>query len=278
MTSDPERVRPEDLSDVRRGMPDSLPSLRAAPSMAGMIEGPANGAPPDGLSRRRQPEALRDSPPDALRDPIYRRLRIDNRQLVIQLQRVKTELASLRRALARASGDSLTDPLTGLANRRAFDAALAAMVARACQAPPVQLLIADIDHFKDCNDTHGHDFGDAVLRIIGAMLKAAVRRDTMIARLGGDEFALLLPGATAPCRAGIETRAIAERLRARIARRPLAVRGHPERFGRVTLSIGLAGWRPGERTADWYARADAALYAAKRGGRNRVVVDAADMR
>lgn len=245
--------------------------------MAGMIEGPANGAPPDGLSRRRQPEALRDSPPDALRDPIYRRLRIDNRQLVIQLQRVKTELASLRRALARASGDSLTDPLTGLANRRAFDAALAAMVARACQAPPVQLLIADIDHFKNCNDTHGHDFGDDVLRIIGAMLKAAVRRGTMVARLGGDEFALLLPGATAPCRAEIETRAIAERLRARIARRPLAVRGHPERFGRVTLSIGLAGWRPGERAADWYARADAALYAAKRGGRNRVVVDVADM-
>lgn len=196
----------------------------------------------------------------------------ENEQLRALVQELESELAALRQALTRATCDSLTDPLTGLANRRAFDDAMAAAMARASLVSPGQLLIADIDHFKVLNDSHGHHFGDAVLRITGEVLKASVRRGTLVARLGGDEFALLLPGPSAAYPVKIETAAIAERLCARIAQRPLTVRGHPACRERITLSIGLAGWCPGECPADWYARADAALYAAKRSGRNRVVV------
>jgi diguanylate cyclase len=218
------------------------------------------------------PQLPRSAPAAARGDPLHRRLSVENRQLTIQLRGLEAELASLRQALTRATSDAMTDALTGLANRRAFDDALAAAAARACEASPAQLLIADIDHFKALNDAHGHHFGDAVLHITGEVLKAAVRRDTLVARLGGDEFALLMPGPTAAYPIKIEMRAIAARLCARIAQRTLTVRGHPERRERITLSIGLAGWRQGERPADWHARADAALYAAKRGGRNQVVV------
>jgi diguanylate cyclase len=215
------------------------------------------------------------APAKALGDPLHLRLSAENRRLAVRLRGVEAELAALRWALERATSDALTDPLTGLANRRAFDDALRAAANRACEASPAQLLIADIDHFKALNDAHGHHFGDAVLCITGEVLKAAVRRDTVVARLGGDEFALLLPGPTADYPVEIGTAAIARRLCARIAQRPLTVRGHPERRERITLSIGLAGWRPGESPVDWYSRADAALYAAKRGGRNQVVMAAA---
>jgi diguanylate cyclase len=211
-------------------------------------------------------------------DPLHRRLSAENLRLAARLQRLEAELAGLRRALHRASSEASTDPLTGLANRRAFDHALQTAATHG-QVSPAQLLLADIDHFKELNDAHGHHFGDAVLRIIGGMLKAGVRRDTLVARLGGDEFALLLPEPPGSARDpdGFDTSAIARRLCQRIAERPLIVRGHSERCERITVSIGLAGFQAGDRPADWYARADAALYAAKRDGRNRVVEAARDV-
>jgi diguanylate cyclase (GGDEF)-like protein len=127
--------------------------------------------------------------------------------------------------------------------------------------------MVDIDHFKRVNDARGHDTGDEVLRIVGEVLRANVRRESLIARVGGDEFGILLPGAGAHYTAGI-----ANRLRQLLASRPLAVRGHPEVIERITLSIGVAGWRAGDRSARWYARADAALYEAKRSGRNRISI------
>jgi diguanylate cyclase (GGDEF)-like protein len=204
-------------------------------------------------------------------DQLHRRLSADNLRLAVRLQRLEAELAGLRRALHRASSEASTDPLTGLANRRAFDHALQTAATHG-QVSPAQLLLADIDHFKELNDAHGHHFGDAVLCIIGGVFKAGVRRDTLVARLGGDEFALLLPEP-----GGFDTSVIARRLCQRIAERPLTVRGRPERCERITVSIGLAGLRAGDRPADWYARADAALYAAKRGGRNRVMEAARDV-
>ena len=131
--------------------------------------------------------------------------------------------------------DALTDPLTGLANRRSFDLELRAVAARAGRSSPAQLVMADIDHFKRVNDTHGHDIGDEVLRIVGEVLLANVRRDSLVARVGGDEFGLLLPGASPHYTAGIATR-----LCELLASRPLVVRGHPEVIERITLSIGVA--------------------------------------
>jgi diguanylate cyclase len=125
--------------------------------------------------------------------------------------------------------------------------------------------MADIDHFKRVNDIHGHDLGDEVLRIVGEVLLANVRRDSLVARVGGDEFGVLLAGANPRYAAGIATR-----LCQLLACRPLVVRGQPEIIERITLSLGVAAWREGESSGRWYARADAALYEAKRRGRNRV--------
>ena len=127
--------------------------------------------------------------------------------------------------------------------------------------------MADIDHFKRVNDTHGHDVGDEVLRIVGEVLLANVRRDSLVARVGGDEFGLLLPRASPHYTVGI-----ANRLCELLAFRSLVVRGFPEMSERITLSIGVAGWHAGESSAEWYGRADAALYEAKRRGRNRVSI------
>ena len=189
------------------------------------------------------------------------------RELEAELRRRSEDLIRLRRELRGAVRDAMTDPLTGLANRRSFDLELAAAAARANGSAPAQLVLVDVDHFKPLNDAHGHAIGDEVLRIVGEILLAHVRRDSLIARLGGDEFGLLLPSANRRYAAGI-----ASRLCELLASRPLVVRGHPEVIERVTLSIGVAGCLAGEPAPRWYARADAALYEAKRAGRNRVSV------
>jgi diguanylate cyclase len=192
------------------------------------------------------------------------------RRLEAELRRKSTELAKLRTELRGAVHDALTDPLTGLANRRAFDRELAAVAAGAGRRSTVHLMIADIDRFKRINDAHGHDVGDEILCIVGQVLLANVRGDGLVARLGGDEFGLLLPGASPHY-----TAAIAKRLCALLASRPLLVRGFPEVSEQVTVSIGVAASHAGASSAEWYARADAALYQAKRGGRNRIAIDTA---
>jgi diguanylate cyclase len=115
--------------------------------------------------------------------------------------------------------------------------------------------------------TRGHDIEDEVLRIVGEVLLAHVRRDRLVARVGWDKFGVLLPRASPHC-----TAAIATRLCELLATRPLVVRGCPEVVERITLSSGVAVWHAGESSAEWYARADAALYQAKRRGRSRVSV------
>ena len=189
------------------------------------------------------------------------------RRLEAELRRRSTELATLRTELRGAVHDALTDPLTGLAHRRSFDLELRAIAARGGGSSPVHLVMADIDHFKRVNDTHGHDIGDEILRIVGEILLAHVRRDSLVARVGGDEFGLLLPEASPHY-----TAAIAKRLCELLASRPLVVRGFPEVSERITLSIGVARWHAGESSAEWYARADAALYEAKRRGRNGISI------
>ena len=152
------------------------------------------------------------------------------------------------------------DPLTGLASRRAFTAALEKALSHAAiEQQPVSLALVDIDHFKAINDVHGHPAGDRVLGEFGQLLRRLAPVGAMPARHGGEEFVLLLPGMDRDRATGA-----AEAMCRAVREAPLS---RP-----VTVSIGVAGWRTGESTADLYARADAALYAAKRGGRDRVVV------
>lgn len=156
--------------------------------------------------------------------------------------------------------ESLTDPLTGLLNRRGFDLRLAKHFDSARARPlPSSVLLLDVDHFKRINDEFGHPGGDRVLRVLGTLLTQQVRPDDCVARFGGEEFVLLLDN----CDAADAAR-VAEMLRERVAAHDFAL-GRP-----VTISLGVSEWRSGKDFAQVIADADAALYRAKQSGRNRV--------
>ena len=156
---------------------------------------------------------------------------------------------------------AVIDPLTGLLNRSAFAQRLLELQHQLDQgaASSLGFLIGDIDHFKRINDEHGHPVGDAVLRDVAYAMRSELRAFDLIYRLGGEEFAILLPGADAE-----KTREIAERLRAAVARSDTGGVS-------VTMSFGAGAVCGSDvRLAQLYAQADAALYEAKRAGRNRV--------
>jgi diguanylate cyclase len=164
---------------------------------------------------------------------------------------------------------SSRDPLTDLANRRAFEVALSREIDRVARSgEPALLLALDLDHFKAVNDLHGHPVGDAVLQAVAQVLADSVRPMDLVARLGGEEFAIVMPN----CGAGYGL-AVAERVRLRVQQlRVTNTRG--ETFG-VTVSIGGAFAPQWVRStpAMWMTRTDLQLYEAKAGGRNRVCME-----
>jgi diguanylate cyclase (GGDEF)-like protein len=169
-------------------------------------------------------------------------------------------LANLRN-LAVAEIRAATDGLTGLPNKRAVTDAMKRLFAQASTtASPLGLLLIDLDHFKQINDEWGHPVGDQVLANVGAVLRSVLRAQDFAGRNGGEEFAVLLPDTGIP--AALE---IAERIRAAVAEISL-----PGADVSVTASLGVVGFPDHATTLDRLERlADAALYIAKRGGRNR---------
>jgi two-component system cell cycle response regulator len=158
------------------------------------------------------------------------------------------------------------DELTELPNRRGASRQLDVLISRARRhGHQLALLLVDADRFKAINDRHGHAVGDVVLRELAVRLRERVRREDVVGRWGGEEFVVALPETTPDGAA-----AVAEALRAGIARMPIAADGHALD---VTVSIGVAAWT-GQDLEDIVARADRALYAAKAAGRDRVVVEA----
>ncbi|HEX7167566.1 MAG TPA: GGDEF domain-containing protein [Acidimicrobiales bacterium] len=155
--------------------------------------------------------------------------------------------------------ESLVDPLTGVGNRRRFDAELATAVA---EHVPAALFICDLDHFKSVNDQHGHPAGDALLRSVAALVRDTVRPGDSVYRFGGEEFCCLLRETALDAAV-----AVAERVRAAIAERAFAI-GKPEPL-HATASFGVSVSTDGDAPG-LLARADAALYEAKEGGRNQV--------
>jgi len=187
-----------------------------------------------------------------------------------RLVQASARISALEQTLSQARRDALTDPLTGLGNRRAFDEALRGAVA-APEGGDLSLLLLDIDHFKSINDFHGHQAGDQALRLIGQTIASMVRCTDLAARWGGEEFAVLLPGTG---RAGALS--LAETLRSGIAGRRLSLGGGQPVA--VTVSIGAASFTPGDTPAAWLARADVALYLAKQAGRDRATFCAVPVR
>ncbi len=159
------------------------------------------------------------------------------------------------------------DPLTGLANRRRLWSQLEMELERARRfAQPLAVVLFDIDHFKHLNDRCGHAVGDEALRAVADVLRAHVRKVDTVARVGGEEFVVLLPRTTLS-----EGRLVAEKLRETVASAPISG-GSEQPGGRLTVSAGVAEWRPGDDARSLLEAADRALYEAKRRGRNRVEV------
>ncbi len=183
-----------------------------------------------------------------------------------RLNSSRQEIDELRRELSRVREEAMVDALTGLLNRRAFDDRIGSLVsASAGKAETFSVVIADIDHFKKINDGYGHLFGDRVIRAVGEALKAGVKGRDAVARYGGEEFAILLP-ATALKGAW----AVAEGVRRLVAASRIRRLNNDEVVGNITLSAGVAMHKAGETVSSLLERADAALYRAKGGGRNRV--------
>jgi len=176
------------------------------------------------------------------------------------LMAVWQDISGEKRLLAEQERQALTDSLTGIPNRRAAERELQKALAQAERAStPLSVALFDVDHFKRVNDQHGHDVGDEVLRRVAASIDGAKRLTDTVARWGGEEFLAVLPvsleGAVNFC----------ERVRREIEQLPCPGAGH------VTVSAGVAALEPGDAIAALVRRADERLYAAKGGGRNRVV-------
>jgi two-component system cell cycle response regulator len=192
------------------------------------------------------------------------------------LARIKTQIRRkrysdlLRTRIEQSVEMAITDPLTGLHNRRYMEGHLRTLVEEAvAKGRPLSILIADIDHFKKINDTYGHDAGDNVLREFAARLRRNTRGIDLACRLGGEEFVVIMPDTEIE-----RAMHVAERLRAYVAGD--LFQANLDTRIRVTASVGIAMLERRDDTPETiFKRADNALYVAKREGRNRVVADAA---
>jgi diguanylate cyclase len=197
-----------------------------------------------------------------------RKVREENMALESQLADTTDELGRLREHLAQVRRDAMTDSLTDLANRKAFDEALAnACAEAAAKGQPLSLAILDIDHFKIFNDTWGHQTGDQVLRYVASVIGRIAEAPRFAARYGGEEFAVIFPGETPE-----EAVTAVEAARAEISSRILKRRSTNEDLGAITISTGIAPLRPNENPTTLLDEADRALYTSKHAGRNRTTV------
>jgi diguanylate cyclase len=196
---------------------------------------------------------------------------VENKNEVMQqsLKDSRQEIRQLQENLEVVRTESLTDPLTTLSNRKFFDNSIERMVKHsAATNEPLSLILTDIDHFKKFNDTYGHMTGDQVLRLVAVSLKHNVKGQDIAARYGGEEFAVLLPSTSLA-----QALTVADHIRRAVQSKELMRRSTGETLGRVTISLGVAQWRPGDSVATIVERADSCLYAAKDAGRNCVIAE-----
>jgi len=198
-----------------------------------------------------------------------REMRDTNKALETCLSLSKTEIGNLQHSLEAIRAESLTDPLTGLGNRKYFDRSIGVAVQAALgSAEPLSLLMFDIDHFKSFNDSYGHLTGDQVLRLVAMSLKQTIKGQDVTARYGGEEFAVVLPNTALR-----QALTVADHIRRAVMAKELKKKSTGEILGRVTISVGVSMLKPGDDTDSLIERADACLYAAKRNGRNRVICE-----
>jgi diguanylate cyclase len=184
-----------------------------------------------------------------------------NKKLADRLEDAEHKIQSQAEEIRTQQSEARTDALTKLANRRAFDQFLAECVEKfGAESKPVSLVMLDVDHFKQFNDTHGHPAGDEVLRTVGRTLSRAVKSGDLPCRYGGEEFAVILVNTSAA-----DAQVAAERIRKAIETMPVHFGGNTLR---VTASVGMAECLAGEEPAQLIRRADESVYASKKAGRN----------
>lgn len=187
------------------------------------------------------------------------RMRVVTQELSEQLDRSTQETRQLSEQLEKAEHQAKLDPLTGMLNRRGLEERARSSLAGAV------MLLADIDHFKVLNDTYGHLLGDKVLRSVAEVIRESIKGRDIAARIGGEEFAILLPDTTLD-----GATILAKRICAATASRSIRRHGKDQAVDRVTLSIGVAAGTASDSLETLLDRADKAMYAGKRAGRNRV--------
>ena len=188
-------------------------------------------------------------------------------QLGYRLKQSVQTIKTLGHTLDDVRREATMDGLTAIANRRAFDTILRETAAQAMNSgDDLAVLMIDIDLFKKFNDTWGHQTGDEVLRMVASMLQQNIRGQDTAARYGGEEFAVILPSTSLDAAA-----AVGNNIRRACERTQLVTLDTRQPIDTITVSIGAACYDPGEALANWIRRADAALYRAKREGRNRVM-------
>lgn len=250
---------PQDCPAVRQGSPmvfESSEELDACPKLRGRPYGPC--------AATCVPVALMGRAVGVLHAirPVEETERPENTDRLRSLAARTGARIEMMRVLADTQLQAATDPLTGLINRRSLETHFRELPH---DARPITAAMCDLDHFKDLNDTHGHETGDRALRQFARVLRAALRPGDVAARFGGEEFVLLLPRCSADT-----ARQVAQRVRQRLA--DSLDGGLLPTF---TVSIGLADTSNGDGLDELIAAADAALYEAKAAGRDRVVVNAA---
>ena len=186
--------------------------------------------------------------------------------LETRLKESAGEIRSLKEDVESLRHEAMTDALTGVANRKLFDEEIRIGAAEALdRGQPLTLLMIDIDHFKNFNDTHGHQVGDQVLRFVARILKSCVRGEDLTARYGGEEFSIVLPNTTLQNGAKVGAHVCTQ-----VSKKAVINRATGKSLGTITVSVGAAEFQPGESVESLIERADEALYLAKHNGRNRV--------
>jgi len=245
---------------------DVMSLLTDALGMSASYDASLNGA-SEKLSAAKTPDQVKGVVESLLRST--REMRETNKALEERLMLSKNEISNLQQSLEAIRAESLTDPLTGLGNRKYFDRMIETAVQDAlATGEPLSLLMFDIDHFKSFNDSYGHLTGDQVLRLVGMSLKQTIKGQDITARYGGEEFAVVLPSTALR-----QALTVADHIRRAVMAKELKKKSTGEILGRVTISVGVSMLKPGDDPDALIERADACLYAAKRNGRNRVICE-----
>lgn len=191
-----------------------------------------------------------------------------NRSMETMLQSMNEEIDVLRKDLQTLNKEAFTDKLTAIPNRRAFDKRIEDLYESFYDEKQVfSLLLIDIDHFKQFNDTHGHAVGDRVLKYVASVMTGGIKGDDMLARYGGEEFVVLLPDTSYD-----DAIAVGNHIREKVSSNKLVDNNAEKKLlGYVTVSIGVAAISPDDNISSIIERADKALYLAKNRGRNTVL-------